>query len=167
MSVQDAPPPAPAVEDAPEERPAPVDEGTASGASVRTLWRRCRVVILVALAILVVATVIGLAQSRGAQGRLDPRSADPDGGRALATLLGDRGVRVDRVTDPTTLATGLGSEDAVLVAIPGLLSDAAARALGDSTQGSVVLVNPDYAVLEHLTGHIRRSSTEVNQVRSP
>jgi hypothetical protein len=167
MSVQEAPPPAPAVEEATQQHPSPVSASTASGASVRTLWRRYRVIVFVALAILVVATAIALAQSRGAQGRLDPRSTDPDGGRALATLLGDRDVQVDRVTDPATLATGLDSDGAVLVAIPGLLTDTAARALGDSTQGSVVLVNPDDDVLGALTEQIHRSSAEISEVRSP
>jgi hypothetical protein len=32
-------------------------------------------------------------------------------------------VRVDRVTDPTALATGLSSTTAVLVPIPGLLDE--------------------------------------------
>ena len=140
---------------------------TVSGASARTLWRRYRVAVLAVVAILVVATVIALAQSRGAQGRLDPQSADPDGGRALATLLGDRGVRVDRATDPDSLARGVTAATAVLVPIPGLLPDGAARALGDSAEGSVVLVNPSDDVLDAVTGGVRTASIEPTDVRSP
>jgi hypothetical protein len=170
MSLQDAPPaPPPATDDDAIEDDAAVAEAgaTVSGASVRTLWHRYRVVVAAAVVILIVATAVALAQARGAQGRLDPRSADPDGGRALATLLGDRGVRVNRVTDPGSLAAGLESNDAVLVAIPGQLTAAAARELGDSAQGSIVLVNPSDDVLDAVSGEIRSSSFESTEVRSP
>jgi hypothetical protein len=92
---------------------------------------------------------------------------DPEGGRALATLLGDRGVRVDRVTDPTALTTGLSSTAAVLVPIPGLLDESAARTLGDATQGDVVLIDPPRNVLEAVTGGLRSSSIASIRVRSP
>jgi hypothetical protein len=170
MSLQDAPPaPPPATDDsAVEEDAAATESGaTVSGTSAGTLWRRYRVVVAVAVAVLLVATAIALAQARGAQGRLDPRSADPDGGRALATLLGDRGVRVNRVADPDSLAAGLGSDDAVLVAIPGQLTGGAARELGDSTRGSIVLVNPSDDVLDAVNSDIRSSSIELTEVRSP
>ena len=99
MSVQKAPL---AVDD----RPAVEPPSTVAGPSAPTLWRRYRVVLLVVVLVLLAAIAMGVARSRGAQARLDPQSVDPEGGRALATLLGDRGVRVDRVTAPTTLATG-------------------------------------------------------------
>ncbi|HEY6747585.1 MAG TPA: DUF4350 domain-containing protein [Mycobacteriales bacterium] len=167
MSVPAAPPPATEERPAEDETAGAAVAPTVSGASARTLWRRYRVAVLAVVAILVVATAIALAQSRGAQGRLDPQSADPDGGRALATLLGDRGVRVDRATDPDSLSAGLTADVAVLVPIPGLLTDAAARALGDSSQGSVVLVNPSGDVLEAVTDGIATSGSELTDVRSP
>ena len=115
MSVQERPSPMRPIDRPATHRPlCPV-------ASAPTLWRRYRVVLLVVVLVLLAAIAIGVARSRGAQARLDPQSVDPEGGRALATLLGDRGVRVDRVTDPTALATGLSSTTAVLVPIPGLL----------------------------------------------
>lgn len=170
MSVQDAPgapPPATPEHPVEDETPVVAPRPTVSGASARTLWRRYRVAVLAFVLILVVATAIALAQSRGAQGRLDPQSAGPDGGRALAALLGDRGVRVDRVTDPASLAGGLTAGTAVLVAIPGLLGDDEARALGATTAGSVVLVNPSDNVLGGVTGGIETSSFEPTDVRSP
>jgi hypothetical protein len=138
-----------------------------SGASASALWRRYRVVLLVVVLVLVAAVAIGVARSRGAQARLDPRSVDPEGGRALATLLGDRGVRVDRVADPTTLTTGLSSTTVVLVPILGLLDESAARALSDASQGSVVLVDPPGDLLEAVTADIRASSVTSIRVRSP
>jgi hypothetical protein len=159
MSVQAAPVAA-------DDRRAGDAPSTVSGASAPTLWRRYRVVLLVIALVLLAAVAIGVARSRGAQARLDPRSVDPEGGRALATLLADRGVRVDRVTDPTTLPTGLRSTTAVLVPIPGLLDEGAARALGDASQGGVVLVDPSQDLLEAVTADIRSSSVTSIRVRS-
>lgn len=159
MSVQEAPV-------AVDGLPAGDAPSTVAGASAPTLWRRYRVVLLVVVLVLLVAIAIGVARSRGAQARLDPQSVDPEGGRALATLLGDRGVRVDRVTDTTTLATGLSSSTAVLVPLPGLLDEEAARALGDASQGSVVLVDPPQDVLGSVTADIRSSSVTSVRVRS-
>jgi hypothetical protein len=165
MSVQEAPPPAADVRPAEDETPATPE--TVTGASGRTLWRRYRVVLLVVVVILVVATAIAVAQSRGSQGRLDPRSADPDGGRALATLLGDRGVQVTRTTDESAATTGLGSRDAVLVPVPGQLTDEAVRALGDAADGSIVLLGPSADVLDAIGGGISASSFDTTDVRSP
>lgn len=152
MSVSDAPP-----------RPA----GTATGASVRTLWRRYRVVLAVLLVILLVALGIGIAQRRGEGGRLDPRSVEPSGARALATLLDDRGVEVRRVTDPDTLLEGAGGRVAVLVGIPGQLDEDAARSLGTASQGTVLLVDPPPDVLEAVTAGIRRAGAVPADVEDP
>jgi hypothetical protein len=160
MSVQAAP-------DAVAEQASGATPSTVSGASAPALWRRYRVVLLVVVLVLVAAVAIGVARSRGAQGRLDPRSVDPEGGRALATLLGDRGVRVDRVTDPTTLATGLSPTTAVLVPILGLLDETTARALGDASQGIVVLVEPPRNLLDAVTETVRSSSSTPSRVRPP
>ena len=159
MSVQEAPV-------AVDHRPAGDAPSTVAGPSAPTLWRRYRVVLLVVVLVLLAAIAMGVARSRGAQGRLDPQSVDPEGGRALATLLGDRGVRVDRVTDPSMLATGLSSTTAVLVPLPGLLDESAARELGDASQGSLVLLDPPRNVLESLTADIRPSSVMSIRVRS-
>jgi hypothetical protein len=150
-----------------DDRPFEAAPSTVSGASAPVLWRRYRVVLLVVVIVLLAVVAIGVARSRGTQARLDPRSVDPEGGRALATLLGDRGVRVDRVTDPTALTTGLSSTAAVLVPIPGLLDESSARTLGDASQGNVVLIDPPREVLAAVTAGIRSSSIASIRVRSP
>ena len=150
-----------------DDRPADAAPSTVSGASAPALWRRYRVVLLVIVLVLLAAVAIGVARSRGVQARLDPRSVDPEGGRALATLLADRGVRVDRVVDPNALATGMGTTTAALVPVPGLLGESAARALGDASEGIVVLVDPPRAVLEAVTADVRSSSFVSVRVRSP
>jgi hypothetical protein len=152
---------------APVARPIDDAPSTVTGASAPALWRRYRVVLLVVVVALVAAAAIGVARSRGAQGRLDPRSADPEGGRALATLLSDRGVRVERVTDPAALTTELSSRTVVLVPILGLLDQGTARALGDVTEGGVVLVEPPADLLELVTADIRSSAATGLGIRSP
>ena len=156
------------------EDPAPADPGTAadggqtvSGASAGTLWRRYRVALFVLAAILGAAVAIAIVQARGPQGRLDPRSADPDGGQALATLLGERGVQVERITDPDTITVGLRPGDAVLVAFPGQLDPDTARALGDSAQGTLVLLHPAAQVLGPITARVRADGTTAVRRRSP
>jgi Domain of unknown function (DUF4350) len=168
MSAPVAPPAEQPVTEPPTaEQSGPRAGRTVAGASLPALWRRYRVVVLVAVAILVVAVTVGVAQSRGAQGRLDPQSPDPDGGRALAVLLGDRGVRVDRVTDPAALASGLGPRDAVLVPIPGLLDDRTARALGAAGDGTIILVTPPRDRLAAVTGEIAPAAFEASDLREP
>jgi hypothetical protein len=160
MSAQDPPV-------ATTERPTGDAPTTVVGASAPVLWRRYRVVLLVVVVVLVVAVAIGLARSGGAKGRLDPRSADPEGGRALATLLDDRDVRVERVIYPAALTTGLGPRTTVLIPILGLLDRSTARALGDASEGVVVLVEPSEDLLELVTADIRPSADTGLRVRSP
>ena len=147
--------------------PAAEDPQTASGASVRTLWRRHRLIVFLLLGILLVATAVGIAQTRSAGGRLDPRSADEDGARALATLLDERGVRVQRVTEPAALTAATTDQTAVLVTVPRLLGDDGARALGEVSTGTVVLVSPAVDVLEIVTDDVRREDTTPVGVRDP
>jgi hypothetical protein len=140
---------------------------TASGPTASGIWRRNRIVVLVLLGVVLIATAIAVTQARGAGGRLDPRSAKPDGGRALAALLGERGVRVDRVTDRTALAAGADGRTAIFVAFPGLLRDGLGRTVGELTSGTVVLVSPPVDILETVTDDIRRESVGSVEVRDP
>ncbi len=146
----------------PDERAA-----TVTGAGVRSLWRRYRVVVFVLLGILVVATGIGLAGNRSVGGRLDPRSAEPTGSRALATLLGERGVRVERRTDPAGLAADPGSRTVILVGHPALLGADPLRALGELDVGTVVLVSPGDDALGAVAAGIDPSGTIPIRARSP
>jgi hypothetical protein len=140
---------------------------TASGPDARSLWRRYRAVLLVALVLLVAAVAVALARSRGAGGRLDPRSVDADGGRALATLLDERGVEVRRVTDPAEVSAGLDDRTVVLVPIPGQLRDGAAEALGRASSGTVVLVDPSGDDLAGLTEQVRDAGSASIRTRDP
>ena len=147
-------------------RPEPAREAGRAGAAAG-LWRRHRVIVLVLLGVVLVAVFIAATQASNAGGRLDPRSAQPEGARALAALLGDRGVGVDRITDRNALTTGADESTVVFVPFPGPLLDGAGQAVADLTTGTVVLVSPPAEVLETVTDDVRREGGSAVDVREP
>ena len=100
---------------------------------VRPLWGRWRFWLAVLVSLVLAATVIGLlGQSPGRA--LDPTSTQPDGSRALASLLAGYGTHVTPTRDPST-------GGAVLVTEPDAFSDRQLRRLAaHSTR--MVLVKP-------------------------
>ncbi|MEU1124367.1 DUF4350 domain-containing protein [Streptomyces sp. NPDC005899] len=111
-------------------------DGTSTARTPRQVWRRARG-LLVALLVLVIAGVTFAAVRTGGQhGRLDPRSADRYGSRAVAELLGDRGITVRVVTtlDEATRAAGPGTT--LLVAGPDVLTPHQQRRLHAAAHGS-------------------------------
>ena len=85
-------------------------------------WRRNRGFVLLGAAFVVALLLLVLTRGVGRSGSLDPDSFEPAGGHALAALLKDQGVTVQRTGDvPSTLAD-LPPRTTVLVTQPGLLS---------------------------------------------
>ncbi|MEU3772605.1 DUF4350 domain-containing protein [Streptomyces sp. NPDC032472] len=117
------------------------------------LWRRARG-FLAALGILLVAAVaLAALGSDSRHGRLDPRSADPEGSRAVAELLRARGVDTRVVTTAREAAEAAGPRTTVLVAHPDRLGPAQQRALRsaiDLSGGRTVLLGPDSTALDSL-----------------
>ncbi|MBE1565757.1 DUF4350 domain-containing protein [Nonomuraea africana] len=109
------------------------------------LWRRSRATVAVAL--LVVATaVFGALLAGGDQGRyLDPDDTSLRGSRALAELLRDRGVRVDRV-DSVATAESLAREGdrLLLVGAPWNGDYSEAERLADISGDLVVVGDQPY-----------------------
>lgn len=102
------------------------------------LWRASRGPLAVALAIGLAILVMALIGHAPTSGRLDPESAGGDGGRALAELLRDRGVDVQRTR-------GLPGDPrgTVLITDARSLTDAdLARLTGLVTVSHVVLIDP-------------------------
>lgn len=126
---------------------------TSTAPTGRSLWRAARAPIGVALVLLLVAVVVGALAAPGGGGKLDPRSYDPEGSRALATLLGDRGVDVRRVGDLPELRSGLADGPAgastVLVPLPQELTEDELRALG-RLDAPVVVVGAEEAEVDAL-----------------
>jgi hypothetical protein len=70
--------------------------GTSTGPTVRSTVRRYRGPALVAAALVAAAVAVGALTATGPSGRLDPEVYEPGGARALAELLRDAGVEVER-----------------------------------------------------------------------
>ncbi|MFS0697115.1 DUF4350 domain-containing protein [Streptomyces nitrosporeus] len=86
------------------------------------VWRRARGLLLALLLLVIGGVAFAAFRSGGAHGRLDPRSADPHGSRAVAELLKDRGVSVDVVTTLDQATAASGPDTTLLVAGPNVLT---------------------------------------------
>ncbi len=111
------------------------------------LWRSVRyptILVLIGLALVTALAALGKSPNNTP---LDPRNPAPDGARALAVLLADRGVTI-------TVATSLpevGSTPAatILLTDPGALSDHALATVARSA-ATVVLIQPPQPALSVL-----------------
>ncbi|WP_329387003.1 DUF4350 domain-containing protein [Streptomyces sp. NBC_01716] len=125
--------------------PRPTTSPTSMSPSAQQVWKRVRGLLL-ALAILLVAGIALAAVRSGDQhGRLDPRSADPLGSRAVAELLKDRGVPTRVVTTLAEATAGTGPDTTLVVTSPNLLTFHQQRTLQTATElsgGRTVLLSP-------------------------
>ncbi|MFE7841397.1 DUF4350 domain-containing protein [Streptomyces sp. NPDC057474] len=118
---------------------------TSVSPTARQVWTRARGVVLATLILLAAAVVIAVIRSGAEHGRLDPRSADTDGSRAVAELLDDRGVSTRLVTTLDEASAAAGPDTTLLVAVPDLLTDSQQsrlRAATEASGGRTVLVAP-------------------------
>ncbi|MEH0521797.1 DUF4350 domain-containing protein [Streptomyces stelliscabiei] len=118
---------------------------TSASPTARQVWTRARGIVLAAVILLAAAAVIAVIRSGAEHGRLDPRSADTDGSRAIAELLDDRGVSTRLVTTLDRASSAVGPDTTLLVAAPDLLTDAQQnrlRAATENSGGRTVLVAP-------------------------
>ncbi|MDX3458235.1 DUF4350 domain-containing protein [Streptomyces sp. ME02-8801-2C] len=119
---------------------------TSASPTARQVWTRARGVILAVVLLLVAAVTIAVINSGAERGGLDPRSADPHGSRAVATLLADRGVSTRVVTTLAQATTAADADTTLLIAVPDLLTDPQQRQLHTATAssgGRTVLIAPD------------------------
>jgi hypothetical protein len=124
--------------------------------------------------VVLASALVGLLLLRPTgQARLDPRSAAPDGARAIAHVLGDHGVRVvprsagQDVLDDVAAAGGRAT---VLVARTDLLSPgttAQLRSVVDGTAADVVLVEATATVLADLDLPVEVAPTSPPTVLDP
>ncbi|MEU7582663.1 DUF4350 domain-containing protein [Streptomyces sp. NPDC041068] len=118
---------------------------TSLSSTPRQLWTRSRGIALALLVLLAAAVAIAAVRSGTQHGRLDPRSADPYGSRAVAELLADRSVSTRVVTSTEEARSAAGPDTTLLVANPDVLTDRQRSRLHAATKdsdGRTVLVTP-------------------------
>ncbi|WP_327429192.1 DUF4350 domain-containing protein [Streptomyces sp. NBC_01236] len=124
---------------------APPLTSTSASPTARQLWTRARGVVLALVILLVAAIAIAAIRSGAQHGRLDPRSADPYGSRAVAELLADRGVSTRVVTTLDEARAAAGSGTTLLIAAPDLLTKRQQTLLHTATEnsdGRTILISP-------------------------
>lgn len=143
---------------------------TSTPPTVKHLWQRGRG-LLIGLALLLLGGVLLAAVDSGEPyGRLDPRSADPVGSRAVAQLLKDRGVSVHVVTTLRAARDAARDDTTLLVATPDLLDPAQQRSLRtatDRTGGRTVLIAPGSASAVGLVHGVTAEPGAATAVRTP
>ncbi|MFI6349612.1 DUF4350 domain-containing protein [Streptomyces sp. NPDC050560] len=103
-------------------RQPPAGDGTSASPDARRVWRRSRGLLLAAVVVIAAAVALAAVRSDGNRGRLDPRSADRTGSRAVAELLSDRDVDTRVVTTLAAARAAAGPDTTLLVAAPDLLT---------------------------------------------
>ncbi|MBT2530503.1 DUF4350 domain-containing protein [Streptomyces sp. ISL-99] len=143
---------------------------TSASPTARQVWTRNRGLLLGLLIILVAGIAIAAVRTGDQHGRLDPRSADPYGSRAVAELLKDRGVstRVVTTLDEATEAVTPGTT--LLVTDPDLLTDRQQRQLRTTMSESAsrtVLLAPRAPSARTLAPGVRVEKRTPVSPRSP
>ncbi|MFJ5773703.1 DUF4350 domain-containing protein [Streptomyces sp. NPDC093094] len=126
---------------------------TSVSPTARQLWTRTRGIALAVTVLVAGAVVLALVRSDTRHGALDPRSADPQGSRAVAELLADRGVGTRTVTTLDEARAAVAPGTTLLVAHPDLLTSRQQALLHATTAGSggrTVLLAPDTASVDGL-----------------
>ncbi|OUC84926.1 DUF4350 domain-containing protein, partial [Streptomyces swartbergensis] len=144
---------------------------TSASPTARQVWTRARGIALALVLLLVGAVAIAVIRSDARHGELDPRSADPNGSRAVAELLADRGVNTRVVTTLDEAAAAAGPDTTLLVAVPDLLSRSQQSRLHNAfadSGGRTVLVAPGSASVERLApGVTADPATSLDSTLSP
>lgn len=126
---------------------------TSVSPTARQIWTRARGIALALAVLLAAAVAIAVVRSDTRHGALDPRSADPQGSRAVAELLADRGVSTRVITTLDEARDAAGPDTTLLVAVPDLLTERQQTALHSAsadTGGRTVLVAPGAWSVERL-----------------
>ncbi|MFE7569760.1 DUF4350 domain-containing protein [Streptomyces sp. NPDC057539] len=109
---------------------------TSLSPTTRQVWTRSRGLLLALVILLAAGVAMAALNSGDKHGRLDPRSADQFGSRAVAELLKDRGVSVDPVTTLDDATAAAGPDTTLLVTNPDLLTEQQQRSLRTATASS-------------------------------
>ncbi|MFB8030267.1 MULTISPECIES: DUF4350 domain-containing protein [unclassified Streptomyces] len=142
---------------------------TSDARTPQQIWLRVRGVLLAVLVLVVAGVAFAAVHSGGQHGRLDPRSADPYGSRAVAELLKERGVSVDVVTTLDEAEGAIGPDTTLLVAGPNVLTAHQQHRLhtAAATAGRTVLIAPGGSSVTRLAPGVRQASHGPVTARPP
>ena len=122
---------------------------TATGPTVGSTVRRARGPVLVAAGLVLVGVLIGVLSLTGPGGRLDPDSFTPGGSRAVAELLRDRGIEVQRVDTLEAVVAADAPGTLVVVPVPEALAPSELEQLG-SLEAELLVVGAQQDALDAL-----------------
>lgn len=143
---------------------------TSTSLTPRQVWTRARGLLLALLVLVTAGIALAATRSGDQHGRLDPRSADRYGSRAVAELLEDQGVSVRVVTTLQAATSAAGSDTTLLVAAPNLLTPSQQSALSAATTdtgGRTVLLAAGPPSVGALAPGIRVGSSAPVSTRAP
>ncbi|MET8690261.1 DUF4350 domain-containing protein [Streptomyces sp. NPDC004732] len=140
----------------------PPASSTSLSPTPRRIWTRSRGIALALVVLIATAVAIAAVRSGAQHGRLDPRSADSRGSRAVAELLDDRGVSTRVVTSTEEARSATGPDTTLLVANPDVLTDRQRTRLHAATEDAgsrTVLVTPGASSVGDLAPGVTASGT--------
>ncbi|MFF8293779.1 DUF4350 domain-containing protein [Streptomyces sp. NPDC016309] len=143
---------------------------TSTDLSARQTWTRARGLLIALAALVAAGIVMALVRADTQHGHLDPRSADPQGSRAVAELLRHRGVTTRTVTTLEEATAATGPDTTLLVTTPDLLTDHQQhlmRAHMDSAGGRTVLLSAGAPSVSTLAPGVNADSSAPVSARAP
>jgi hypothetical protein len=144
-----------------DERPS-----TSTGPTARGMLHRNRAAIVLVVALVGVLALLAVIGGGGRTGQLDPDAYDPTGAHALATLLRDRGVDVQRTTDLPSTVSAATATSTVFVPLPQLLSDEELTAVSN-LPGNIVVVGAGPSTPAALLKDVEVIGTSEVKARDP
>ncbi|MET9519244.1 DUF4350 domain-containing protein [Streptomyces sp. NPDC002994] len=143
---------------------------TSASLTARQVWTRTRGLLLGLVVILVAGIAIAAVRSGDQHGRLDPRSADPQGSRAAAELLKARGVSTQVVTTLDEVTAATTADSTLLVTAPNLLTprqQSQVRTTMQESASRTVLLAPGAPSVPTLAPGVRVERRTTVSPRSP
>ncbi|MFI9625020.1 DUF4350 domain-containing protein [Streptomyces sp. NPDC052042] len=143
---------------------------TSASSAPRQVWSRVRGLLLALLVLIVAGVVLAAMRSGDQHGRLDPRSADRYGSRAVAELLKERGVSVRVATTLDEATAGVGPDTTLLVTSPDALTphqQDELRARTAHSGGRTVLLAAGPPSVGTLVPGVRAKSAGPTKTRTP
>ncbi|MFF9910049.1 DUF4350 domain-containing protein [Streptomyces sp. NPDC013457] len=148
----------------------PPTSATSTSLRPRQIWGRARVVLLILGLVVIGGVLLAAVRSTDHHGHLDPRSADPNGSRAVAEILKAQGVTLQVVTTLDEVTAATGGDSTLLVTTPDLLTghqQSTLRQAMSASDGRTVLVGAGHPSLDTLAPGVTAAPSTSVTSREP